>query len=168
MKPTKVTDKEGSERRARATGLARRLAAVAYDLLLLAAVLFVATLIVLMLRGGREIPPGSLWLMLYRLYLLLVAFLFFGWFWTHGGQTLGMRAWRLRLVTLEGGVVGWQRALLRFVAAWLSAVPFGLGFAWSAIDPEGRAWHDLLSRTRIEHLHLSHSRQSEHSDDDQA
>lgn len=132
----------------RPAGLWRRLAAIAYDGLLVAALLFVLTAAVIAARGGRTIGPGSHW---YQALLVAAAWAYFGWSWTHGGQTVGMRAWRLHIVRTDGGPVDWPAATLRFAAAWLSALPFGLGFAWSWLDPERRTWHDRLSRTRLEH-----------------
>lgn len=126
--------------------LLRRLAALAYDALLLAALLMCFSLLVLLVRGGRAVAPGTLW---FQLCVLAIAGIFFGGFWVHGGQTLGMRAWRIRLVTREGGPMTWGRALQRFAAAWLSILPMGLGFWWSLFDPERRCWHDLLTDTRV-------------------
>jgi uncharacterized RDD family membrane protein YckC len=126
--------------------LPRRLAALAYDTLLLAAILFAFTFLIVASRGGAPIPPGSLW---FEGGLIGVAALFYGWFWTHGGQTLGMRAWRIRVTTVDGGALDWRRALLRFCAAWLAALPAGLGYWWGLFDPERRCWHDTLSGTRV-------------------
>lgn len=127
----------------------RRLAALVYDLLLLAGVLFVFTLAVSVVRGGRPVEPGTLW---FQLCLAALTVLFFTWFWTHGGQTLGMRAWRLRVVDCGGGALGWRQAALRFAAALLSALPAGLGLWWAAVDPEKRSWHDRLAGTRVERV----------------
>ncbi|MGB5613384.1 MAG: RDD family protein, partial [Sedimenticolaceae bacterium] len=74
---------------------------------------------------------------------------FFSWFWTHGGQTLGMRAWRLKLLDSEGDPVTLKLSLIRLGAALLSALPLGLGYLWVLIDRDGLAWHDRLSRTRL-------------------
>lgn len=124
----------------------RRLLAILYDGLLLAAVLMVATAVLLPLTGGEAIPKrGNT---LYQLYLLAVGTGFFALFWRHGGQTLGMRAWRLRLQGAHGPV-SWREAWLRAGAALLSWLPLGLGFAWSLIDRERLAWHDRLSGTRL-------------------
>lgn len=127
-------------------GLLRRLAAMVYDALLLLALFMVGTLAVLPLTHGKAIPPGN---PIYTTYLLLIGFLFFGWFWTHGGQTVGMRAWRVRLVQANGEAVTWNKALLRFAAALLSWAVCGLGFLWALFDPEHLAWHDRLSGTRL-------------------
>lgn len=132
----------------RPAGLRRRLAAMIYDGLVLCGLLFAVTLAVLVLRGGRAVAPDTPW---FTALLIVVMQLFFGWFWTHGGQTLGMRAWRLRIRSATGGPPGWRQAVIRFLAAWLSAVPLGLGFWWSLLDVERRTWHDRLSGTVLVH-----------------
>lgn len=134
--------------RAEPAGLARRLAALVYDLMLLGALLFMFTLAVFVMRGGRAVAPGTLW---FQLCLAAIIVLFFTWFWVHGGQTLGMKAWRLRVVGRDGGPVGWRAALARFAAGVLAALPAGLGLWWAAFDRDRRAWHDRLSGTRLVH-----------------
>jgi len=129
-------------------GLGRRIAALGYDLLLLAALLFMFTLSLFPLTGGRAIEPGTLW---YRLCLVAIVVLFFTGFWVHGGQTLGMKAWRLRVVARDGGPVRWPSALARFAASLVSLAPAGLGLLWAAVDPKRLAWHDRLSGTRLVH-----------------
>lgn len=124
----------------------RCIAALIYDGVLLSGILFVATLILLPLRAGQAFAPNDPF---YSAYLIAVGFGFFGWFWTHGGQTLGMRAWNLRLVAVDGGTVSWAQAACRAAAALISGACFGLGYLWAWIDPEKRSWHDCASRTRI-------------------
>jgi uncharacterized RDD family membrane protein YckC len=99
-------------------GLFRRLGAIFYDALLLFAILCIATMLVLPLNGGAAIQAGN---PLYFSYVYLSCFCFYGWFWTHGGQTLGMRAWQLRLQCYDGENITWWQAGLRFVLAslWL-------------------------------------------------
>ena len=126
--------------------LSRRLAALCYDGLVLTALLASFTLAIVALRGGRAIGGGTLW---FEAALLAVVLLFFCWFWTHGGQTVGMRAWRIRVISEDGGSVRWGAAVVRFAAAILSVLPLGLGFWWSVLDARGRCWHDRLSRTRV-------------------
>lgn len=125
-------------------GLFRRLAAILYDSLLLLAVLFIATFIALPLSGGEAVSGYNPFL---TTYLMFVAFGFFAWFWTHGGQTLGMRAWRLRVVTYDGHPIGLWHALLRFLVAVPSWLLLGLGFLWSLWDKEHLTWHDHYSET---------------------
>ncbi len=97
--------------------LFRRLAAMVYDGLLLLAVLFVSTAIVLPLTGGEAVGAGN---PVFMTYLFLVSFFFFAWFWTHGGQTLGMRAWKIRVQRLDGGPISWSQALLRYMVGLIS------------------------------------------------
>ncbi len=130
-----------------AAGLARRLAAILYDTLVFTAVLLVATVpFVLLARGA---PTSEVGKFIFQFYLLAVALLFFGWFWVHGGQTLGMRTWHLRLVNGTGGAISWKQALLRFLGALLSWAALGVGYLWILIDRDGRAWHDRLSGTHL-------------------
>lgn len=126
--------------------LLRRFGAILYDGLLLAAVLFAATLPVLILTRGAAVGSGDPY---YRLYLLITAYIYYGWQWTHGGQTLGMRAWRLKLVDRDGGAVSWRAAGVRFVLAILSWLPLAAGYLWVLYDSEQLAWHDRGSRTRL-------------------
>ena len=129
--------------------LFKRFAAIIYDMFLLAALLFLAEIIPFALYGDaitRDNSPFFIYL-LNQFYLLVVSFLFFGWFWTHGGQTLGMKTWRLILQTSDGHNLNWSQAGLRFIAAILSWIVLGLGFIWSLIDKDKRTWHDIISAT---------------------
>lgn len=117
-----------------------------YDGLLLIALWMLGTALLLPLTGGQAITAGNL---PYRAYLLAIAFAFFTGFWSRAGRTLGMQAWRLRLIAADGGAVGFRRAALRFVAAGVSWLPLGLGFLWSLFDRDRLAWHDRLSGTRL-------------------
>ena len=127
-------------------GLLRRLAAAAYDLLLLAALLMLTGVSVLALRGGEAVPAGTYW---FQLLLFLMTALFYIGFWSRGGQTLGMRSWRLRAEKLDGTPLDLPTASLRFLAACLSIAPAGAGMLWILIDKDRRAWHDRMTRTRV-------------------
>lgn len=143
----------------------RRLAASLYDGLLLLAIWMVGGLVVVILRG-EAVPPLTWW---FELYLVALAFGYFGWSWVRGGQTLGMRAWRIRVARADGGALEWGPALARFVvggAAWLAV---GLGawavrgeggvkaaglvalllgsvaLLWPLVDRRRRGWHDLAA-----------------------
>lgn len=129
--------------------LARRLAAMFYDALLLLAILFFATLMVLPLNHGDAVAPNN---PVYSSYLLIASFFFYAWFWTHGGQTLGMRAWKLRIQTLDGRKINWRHALLRFLAAIPSWALLGAGYLWMLVDKDGLSWHDRFSETMIVRL----------------
>jgi len=123
-------------------GLIRRLAAIVYDAILLFGVVFLAGVLIQPLT--KVISPDNPF---FTLYFFAVVFAFFGGFWTHGGQTLGMRAWRVRVQRPGGQPITWGQAALRYLVAILSWVALGLGFLWSLIDREKRTWHDLVSKT---------------------
>ena len=111
----------------------RQLAAMVYDSLLVIALWFAVGALALLLSGGQlSAPNRPAWLLaLFQCTLLLTTWLFFAWFWTHGGQTLGMRAWRLKLVGQNGDTVRWKQTIVRFFAACISAAALGLGFFWA-------------------------------------
>src|SRR5690554_4989082 len=108
-----------------ATALKRALAII-YDGLISIAVLLVATWIYTMIAGwitgwdkyeqmaeaGQlSGDPGLTFV------LFLVLYLFFAYFWTRIGQTLGMQVWRVRIENLDGTSVSWTQALIRYVTA---------------------------------------------------
>ena len=136
-------------------GILRRFAALLYDTLLLGGVLFAASALALIVNGGQPIHGTNLY---YSAYMLLASFLFFAWFWLHGGQTLGLRVWGLQLVRSDGGPLTLRHALLRYLAALLSWAACGVGFLWVLTDRERLTWHDRLSGTRI--IALTHFRKS--------
>jgi len=126
----------------RYAGIFRRLGAFSYDIILLIAVLFLATAALMPITRGA-IQPGNI---AFLIYILLVIFLFFGWFWTHGGQTLGMRAWKIRLELDNGQNLGWPQAFLRVM---LGILTFGIGMLWCLWDERYRALYDVLARTQV-------------------
>jgi uncharacterized RDD family membrane protein YckC len=132
-------------------GLLRRLGAMLYDGLLLLAVLMVATGLFLPLTGGEAISPRDHPALefVYRAVLVVLTVGFFGIFWTRRGQTLGMASWRVRVEREDGALLDWGDTVRRLAAALLSWLPLGLGFLWVLFDPQRRAWHDRLSRTRV-------------------
>ena len=70
--------------------------------------------------------------------------------WARGGQTLGMRPWRLRLETAAGRPApGPRRLWIRYAVGTLSLFAGGLGFWWAWIDRDRLAWHDRASGTRL-------------------
>ncbi len=130
--------------------LARRLAAMFYDtilvigLLLLLWIAFYFTMVAI--SGHEDIAHDPLTALYWPLSLCCMAAFFIG-FWTHGGQTLGMRSWRIRLVAEDGGRVTLTAALVRYLMAIVSALPLGAGYWWSLLDDERRTWHDRVSHT---------------------
>jgi len=137
----------------RPPGFLRRLAAISYDLVLLFGVLFLAVTLVVVpyeLIFGMPFPHDEHFHRLgLQLYLVTVVGLFLVFFWVRGGQTLGMRAWRLRLVRDDGTGLGLRDALVRLAWATLCIAPAGAGLLWMLLDPDRLTCYDRLSRTRL-------------------
>ena len=129
-------------------GLLVRLLAMFYDSLLLLSALLIATALALMVTKGMLSYHNPF----FRTFLFLICFSFYAWFWLHGGQTLGMRAWRLRLQRLDGGPITPWQALLRFMVAIPSLAAAGLGLWWMLIDKDRLALHDRISESTIVRL----------------
>ncbi len=125
--------------------LKRRLASMVYESLLLGALLFIAGYLVVGLRPQDH--PG-----LFRVYLLAVCGMYFVWFWRHGGQTLAMRTWRIRLVEASGQPITRRRAWLRYAYAVAGTLALGLGFLWALWDRDRLFLHDRLAGTRLQLL----------------
>ncbi|APV51823.1 hypothetical protein BWI17_20395 [Betaproteobacteria bacterium GR16-43] len=130
----------------RAPSLARRLASSLYELLILSAVLLIATFPFLALVGDATFGWRR---HLLQAYVLLVAGAYLVRFWTHGGQTLAMKTWRIRLVRDDGGPVSLGRAIHRYLLAVLGTAAAGLGFAWALIDRDRQFLHDRLAGTAL-------------------
>ncbi len=128
-------------------GLARRLAAIVYDSLLVIALMFLTATPFIAVRGGEPVPPGEN--LLLRLALIGVTYAFFVGFWTTKGRTLGMQSWGLQVETADAGRPGIGQASVRFAVAILSWLALGLGFLWQLWDRDRLTWHDRLSGTRL-------------------
>jgi len=107
-----------------------------------------------------------------KTFLFLVLGLYFTWFWSHGGQTVAMKAWHIRIVDAHGAPVQRGRAVARYLLSWLWFLPalgaaalaglhsggaiFGLltagvlGYALLArLHPQRQFWHDAVCGTRL-------------------
>lgn len=130
--------------------LMRRLTAMLYDGLLVVALVAVVNALALgiahQISGGaaQTLPPIAV-----RIITVATVFAFFTVFWLKDGQTLGMQAWRIKLVATGDKRLTLGRALLRCCAAVLSLACLGLGYLWCLFDAQGRYWHCHLSGTQL-------------------
>lgn len=162
---------------AKPAGMVRRMGAMVYDALLMIAVLMIATVPFVPFLHGKVLMPQEVgWLAYaYRVWLVIVALLFFGFFWTRRGQTVGMQAWRLHLQSEQGERLSWPQSIKRCVLASLPWLPglgmltwaqdshssvlktsgyvlLGLGVASLAtlwLDTQRRTWYDRLTQSRV-------------------
>jgi uncharacterized RDD family membrane protein YckC len=154
---------------AAAPGLARRLASFVYEGVLLFGVVMIAGYLYSSLTQQRHALAGQTGL---QAFLFVVLGIYFVGFWSHGGQTVAMKAWHLRLVSRHGGPVSQPRALARYLACWIWFVPALVAaqlaqlqrvgeiaallvvgvLAYAALallHPERQFWHDALCDTRL-------------------
>ncbi|MEO5693297.1 MAG: RDD family protein [Usitatibacter sp.] len=130
----------------RAPALGRRLASLVYEVLMLLALVFIATFPFLAFFGDstqgwkRHVLQG---------WVLVVWGAYFAWFWTRGGQTLPMKTWKIRVVRNDGAPLGPARALHRYVLAVIGLLAAGLGFAWALVDRDRQFLHDRLAGTAL-------------------
>ena len=152
-----------------APSLRRRLACFVYEGVLLFGVVTIAAYLFSSLSQQRHALDNRLGL---QVFLFVVLGIYFVWFWSHGGQTVAMKAWRIRLVDRDGRPVSQGRAFARYLLSWLWFVPallatyllttprtgviFGALFAgvvvWallSRLHPTRQFLHDRLSGTRL-------------------
>lgn len=154
----------------------RRIAALAYDTLLIMAVSLayfgIVTLIAYQLQsapteGDYSVMYSDAWKLILFAGWVLVLILFFGLFWTRNGQTLGMQAWKLRVQKTNGELINWRETALRFVVvglgvsiflaasnfesaimAWISYGLFIANYA-ACLIAQKASLTDLVSSTRI-------------------
>lgn len=153
----------------RAPGLSRRLACFVYEGVLLFGVLMLAGYLYGSLTQQRHALQGQWGL---RAFIFIVLGIYFGWFWSHGGQTVAMKTWHIRLVDRAGRPVSQARALVRYLLSWIWFVPAlataglsgwqgglalsvavltgVLGYAaLSRLHPQRQYWHDVVCGTRL-------------------
>lgn len=121
-----------------------RLLSLVYDGLPMIPLLMVVSAVFLALRGGRTVEGEPLLAALQFVLFWWIAGLYFVASWRRGGQTMGMRPWRLQVLAADGRLASWRKLWLRYGIATLS---LGLGLLWCLVDSERRGLHDLASGT---------------------
>ncbi|WP_097460311.1 RDD family protein [Mangrovitalea sediminis] len=144
-----------------AAGLLRRFLAMVYDGLICIALLMVVTEIyntiyqlsvgadrykVLFESGATTHDP------LLTSVLFISLYLFFAYFWTRTGQTLGMQVWLIRTQNPDGSSISWLQALLRFMMGFVSWGAVGLGYLWQLVDRKHQTWTDRFSESIVVRL----------------
>lgn len=127
----------------------KRLLAGLYDLFPLVALWMIVSALWMPFSHGQARLQQEPLQSLYRLSLLGVSVAYYAWSWHRGGATIGMRAWRLRVQTETGELLGFRAATGRFVLSLVALASGGLGLVWALIDRKRRMWHDLWSGTVV-------------------
>lgn len=127
-------------------GFFRRMLIMLYDALIVFALMMLATGLLLLvydqrLTAGKDVA--------YTVYLAVFWFGYLCWCWRNGGMTVGMRAWKVRLVADDSSRLSWRQCAIRFLVSLASALALGAGFLWSFSDSSRRTWHDRASHSRL-------------------
>jgi uncharacterized RDD family membrane protein YckC len=124
----------------------RRLGALVYDLLVVAGVVMLSSFLLIAARGGAAVQPGAAW---FQTLVVLQLAGYFIYFWTRGGQTPGMRTWRIRVERLYGGRLSAAQAGWRLLAGIATGALLGAAILWALASKNGQGLHDLAARTRV-------------------
>lgn len=126
-----------------------RLLALFYDLWPAAAMWMAVAALFLVAAGNRPLAPWSpaQWLLWLACWGVTGAYAVTSW--RRGGQTLGMRPWRLRVVDRSGRAAPRRALWVRYAVGTLSLLVGGLGLWWAWFDRDRLTWHDRASGTRL-------------------
>jgi uncharacterized RDD family membrane protein YckC len=139
-------------------GVLRRLAAMFYDFILCISLMMVTTGLYMiaanLILGGDTYKSmndsgQSIHDPLLSSVLFITLYLFFGYFWTRNGQTLGMQVWHIRVQNKDNTSITWTQALLRFLMGIVSWLALGLGHLWPLFDNRKRSWQCIFSDTEL-------------------
>lgn len=111
--------------------------------------LLIVKMIVFGTEGLEDIQPNAFlqWLSFFGWIASLVGYYYICW--RKQGQTLGMKAWRLRLQQLDGSLVSPEQCLKRCPLALLSLITFGLGYFYCLMPPKKSCAHDIFTQTAV-------------------
>tara|TARA_R110000824_G_scaffold7892_6_gene35899 strand:- start:10027 stop:10536 length:510 start_codon:yes stop_codon:yes gene_type:complete len=135
----------------------RRLAAILYDSIIIIAIWIVVGFVVLSAFGidqaqvvqNERVQMDPLYRLTLFCSMILSAYLFFAWFWTHSGQTLGMQAWKLRVQNADASAISYKQSLIRFVLAPCSFLLLGAGYFYVFFNPQKQTFHDKMSHSIV-------------------
>ena len=130
-------------------GLLRRIFALIYDSLAVLGIIFSLSLVLVWSNSGSG-EPGSLISYIQILIILISGPLFYSYFWIkNNGQTLGMQAWKIKLVSTKESPLTLKQALTRCLVSALSALCLGFGYLWILFNKERLSWADMVTHTKI-------------------
>ncbi len=122
--------------------MARRMACFVYEGVLLFGIIVFAGLVYAGLFQQRHALVGLHGL---QATIFVVVGIYFIWCWSHGGQTLAMKTWQVRLVATDGGPVSAARATARYLFSWLWFLPALAGLYFSGLRGGGPAFFVVLA-----------------------
>jgi len=130
-------------------GFLKRILALVYDSLLIAAIVLVLSLLLVFINGGY--PESGSFLSFIQFFILVVTGpIFYSYFWiVNKGQTTGMQAWKIKLVTMDETELNIKKTMLRCLISTISFAFIGLGYLWILYDKDDLSWSDILTKTKV-------------------
>ena len=136
-------------------GFVRRILALIYDSLAVLGIILSLSLLLVWSNGGPG-EPGSFIVLIQFTIIFFTGPIFYSYFWIkNNGQTLGMQAWKIKLVSSVDLSFTLSQSLSRCFFSVLSGIFFGLGYLWILINEEKLSWSDIATNTKIIKVNLS-------------
>jgi len=130
-------------------GFFRRIFSLFYDSLIIAAIILVISLLIVFMNG-ESIDSNSFLSFIQFGIILLSGPIFYSYYWIrNNGQTIGMQAWNIRVISLSGGEITFQQSLVRCISSVISFSFLGLGYLAIIFNKNKMGWADKLSSTKI-------------------
>ena len=126
--------------------IGRRFLSILYEIFPVAGLIWAAAFGYFAVQQALQLNHVRL---VFQVFLVLITGSYFIWQWLRGGQTLAMKAWRLKLVRADGLRITAGQAVLRFAIALAGTLFFGVTFLWGFIDRDRAFLHDRLAGTRV-------------------
>ena len=130
-------------------GFLKRVLALVYDSLLIGAIVLVLSLLLVFVNGGY--PESGSFVSFIQFFILVFAGpIFYSYFWlANKGQTTGMQAWKIQLVTIDETELNIKKTMLRCLISTISFACFGMGYLWILYDKDNLSWSDILTKTKV-------------------
>ena len=130
-------------------GFLKRILALVYDSLLIAAIVLVLSLLLVFVNGGYP-ESGSFASLIQFFILVFTGPIFYSYFWiVNKGQTTGMQAWKIKLVTTDETELNINKTMLRCLISTISFACLGLGYLWMLYHKDDLSWSDILTKTKV-------------------
>jgi uncharacterized RDD family membrane protein YckC len=129
----------------------KHFAAFIYDVFPIAGILLVTSMVVLLAREGTEVERYSIW---FSVLLISEVSFYYIYSWKIGGQTLGMRAWKIKIIpnNTHQTQITWAQSIARFLIGTLSTLLIGLGLFWKTFSTKKKSWMDSISRSETQDI----------------
>ena len=130
-------------------GFLKRILALVYDSLLIVAIVLVLSLLLVFVNEGYP-ESGSFVSFIQFFILVFTGPIFYSYFWiVNKGQTTGMQAWKVKLVTTDETELNINKTMLRCLISTISFACLGLGYLWILYHKDDLSWSDILTKTKV-------------------